>query len=174
VDVPNRTVGVQRHGDRHGDLDDSRKQEDETMTDSMLRGPMVPIDTDEFEINSTRFTSEILVPEGVGWILHELVAVPGSSHVQGMLSEHIKPSIVAIWRRRKTTNPDQPDGKGDNPMNLIDIHTKAEAVAFVAAVMQHNVALLSPNFQLAMEASRAFEVSAQDVLEFRREKARRA
>ena len=59
-------------------------------------------------------------------------------------------------------------------MNLIDIHTKAEAVAFVAAVMQHNVALLSPNFQLAMEASRAFEVSAQDVLEFRREKARRA
>ena len=59
-------------------------------------------------------------------------------------------------------------------MQLIDIHTKADAVAFVAAVMQHNVALLSPNFAVAMDASRAFDVSVQDVLEFRREKARRA
>jgi hypothetical protein len=59
-------------------------------------------------------------------------------------------------------------------MQLIDIHTKAEAVAFVSAVMQHNVSLLSPNFATAMDASRAFDVSVQDVLEFRREKARRA
>lgn len=59
-------------------------------------------------------------------------------------------------------------------MNLIDIHNKAEAVAFVSSVMQHNVALLSPNFATAMDASRAFDVSVQDVLEFRREKAKRA
>lgn len=59
-------------------------------------------------------------------------------------------------------------------MNLTDIHTKAEAVAYVSAVMQHPLALLSPNFATAMDASRAFDVSVQDVLEFRREKARRA
>jgi len=66
------------------------------------------------------------------------------------------------------------DGKGEKEMDLIDIHNKAEAVAFVAAVMQNGLALLSPNFQLAMDASRAFDISVQDVLEFRREKARRA
>jgi hypothetical protein len=99
--TPNRAAGVLRLRDRHGDFDDSRKQEDEVMTNSTLRGPMVPIDTDEFEIASNRFTDEIRVPEGGGWILHELVAVPGSSHVQGMLSEHIEPHVVAIWRRRK-------------------------------------------------------------------------
>jgi hypothetical protein len=65
-------------------------------------------------------------------------------------------------------------GEGEQHMNLIDFKDKVEAVAFVAAVMKHDVALLSPNFQLAMDACRAFDVSVQDVLEFRREKARRA
>lgn len=68
----------------------------------------------------------------------------------------------------------EPRPREENPMNLIDIHTKSEAVAFVAAVMQHPLALLSPNFETAMDASRAFDVSVKDVLEFRREKARRA
>lgn len=57
-------------------------------------------------------------------------------------------------------------------MHLLDVHNKAEAVAFVAAVMQNTPALLSPNFQLAMDVSRLYDVSTQDVLEFRREKAR--
>ena len=59
-------------------------------------------------------------------------------------------------------------------MELIDIHTKAEAVAFVSAVMQNNLALLSSNFRTAMDASQAYDVSAQDVLMYRRERAKRA
>ena len=59
-------------------------------------------------------------------------------------------------------------------MELIDIHTKAEAVAYVSAVMQSNLALLSPNFRTAMDVSQAYDVSAQDVLRYRQEKAKRA
>lgn len=58
-------------------------------------------------------------------------------------------------------------------MNLIDIKTKAEAVALVSAVMQASPALLSPSFEFAMDVSRAYDVSVQDVLVYRREKAKR-
>lgn len=67
----------------------------------------------------------------------------------------------------------EPRPREENPMHLLDIHTKPEAVAFVSAVMQSAPALLSPNFALAMDVSRLYDVSTQDVLEFRREKARR-
>ena len=59
-------------------------------------------------------------------------------------------------------------------MDILDIKDKNEAVAFVCAVMQNNVTLLTPNFGLAMDVSKAFEISVADVLAFRREKARRA
>ncbi len=47
-------------------------------------------------------------------------------------------------------------------------HTKPEAVAFVSAVMRTPHALLSPDFQVAMDLSMRFEISARDVLEFRK------
>ena len=52
--------------------------------------------------------------------------------------------------------------------------TKAEAVAFVSAVMKVPRALLSPDFQKAMDVARRFEVTAGDVLEYRRKRARLA
>lgn len=51
--------------------------------------------------------------------------------------------------------------------------SKADAVAFAVALLQVPQELLSPSFQIAMEACRRYDVSAQDLLEYKREKARR-
>ena len=49
---------------------------------------------------------------------------------------------------------------------------KTEAVAFVAAVLRQKLALLSPDFQTAIELSERFDIRAKDLLEYRRELAR--
>jgi len=59
-------------------------------------------------------------------------------------------------------------------MEIEKFHSKEEAVAYVSAVMQHGVALLSSNFNEAMDVCQVYEISAQDVLLFRKEKAKRA
>jgi hypothetical protein len=60
-------------------------------------------------------------------------------------------------------------------LNPRDPQTKAEAVAFVAAVMRGSqLALLSPDFQVAMDLSERFDIRARDLLEYRRAIARRA
>lgn len=53
----------------------------------------------------------------------------------------------------------------------MSIQTKAEAVAFVsmALQLQISVSLLSETFQDAMDLSRRFDISAQDVLQYRKE-----
>lgn len=55
-----------------------------------------------------------------------------------------------------------------------DPKNKAEAVAFVSAVINTRLALVSPDFQVALDVSDRFDVRARDVLEYRREKARNA
>lgn len=50
---------------------------------------------------------------------------------------------------------------------------KPEAVAYVAAVLRSAPALASSSFQTAMDLSRKFDINGQDLLEYRREQARR-
>lgn len=57
-------------------------------------------------------------------------------------------------------------------MNIRDPQTKPEAVAFVSAVLRTPLALVSPDFQAAMDASERFDVRARDLLEYRRKQAR--
>lgn len=52
------------------------------------------------------------------------------------------------------------------PINAIE--TKSQAVEFVASVLQFTPSLLSPDFQVAMSLSRRFDISAKDLLEYRR------
>jgi len=59
-------------------------------------------------------------------------------------------------------------------LNMRDPKNKAEAIAFVSAVMHTRLALMSPDFQVALDVSDRFDVSVRDVLEYRREKARSA
>lgn len=58
--------------------------------------------------------------------------------------------------------------------NPRDPQTKAEATAFVSAVMLNKLVLLSPDFQVAIDLSERFSVTVPDVLTYRRELARRA
>jgi hypothetical protein len=55
-----------------------------------------------------------------------------------------------------------------NVASLRNPQTKAEAVAFVSAVLRSSFALLSPDFQLAMDLSERFDVRARDLLEYRK------
>jgi hypothetical protein len=52
-----------------------------------------------------------------------------------------------------------------------DVQTKEEAIDFVAMVMLTPLALMSPDFKLAMELSERFDITAQDVLMRRKKKA---
>lgn len=54
-----------------------------------------------------------------------------------------------------------------------DIQTKSEAVAYVSAVLCNPLSLLSPAFKKAMDLSRNFDINAQDVLQFRKERVQR-
>lgn len=57
-------------------------------------------------------------------------------------------------------------------MNAENIQTKIEATAYVAAVLRSALALVSPSFQAAMDLSRKFDISAQDLLKYRKEQAK--
>jgi len=57
-------------------------------------------------------------------------------------------------------------------MNAENIQTKIEATAYVAAVLRSAPALVSPSFQAAMDLSRKFDISAQDLLKYRKEQAK--
>ena len=50
--------------------------------------------------------------------------------------------------------------------------TKADAVAFVSAVLQVGAALHSADFQVAMALSERFDVRGRDLLEYRKGKAK--
>ena len=50
--------------------------------------------------------------------------------------------------------------------------TKEEAIDFVVLVVMTPVALLSPDFKLAIELCERFNISAQDVLNRRKRRAR--
>ena len=52
----------------------------------------------------------------------------------------------------------------------MNFETKEQAVAFVSMVTAHTIALLSPDFHIAMELSRRFDISAVDVLTHRKRK----
>lgn len=52
--------------------------------------------------------------------------------------------------------------------DLRNPQTKCDAVAFVSAVIRNGNAILSDDFVTAMDISRKFDVSAEDVLEYRR------
>lgn len=53
-----------------------------------------------------------------------------------------------------------------------NIETKEEAVMYVSATLRSPPALLSSTtFKAAMDLSRQFDVSAQDVLQYRKERA---
>lgn len=52
-----------------------------------------------------------------------------------------------------------------------NVQTKEEAIDFVAMVMLTPLALMSPDFKLAMELSERFDITAQDVLMRRKQKA---
>ena len=58
--------------------------------------------------------------------------------------------------------------QGEKDMDLLSIKTKPEAVAFVCAVLKSDAALSSPNFNTAVDVSRVFDITVQDVLDFRR------
>lgn len=52
-----------------------------------------------------------------------------------------------------------------------EIETKEEAIMYVSATLRSPSALLSsPTFKAAMDLSRQFDVSAQDVLQYRKER----
>jgi hypothetical protein len=50
-----------------------------------------------------------------------------------------------------------------------DIQTKAEAVSYVEGVLRASCELFSITFQFAMDLSRRFDISAQDVLQHRKD-----
>lgn len=58
-------------------------------------------------------------------------------------------------------------------MNASDVQTKEQAIDFVVMVMLTPVALLSPSFGDAMELSERFDITAQDVLRRKKQKALR-
>jgi len=49
--------------------------------------------------------------------------------------------------------------------------TKDEAIDFIVAVLVTPLALMSPDFKVAMELSERFDITAQDVLNRRKKKA---
>lgn len=54
-----------------------------------------------------------------------------------------------------------------------DIQIKAEAIVFVSAELRTAPSLFSPGFQIAMDLSRRFDISVLDVLQYRKELAKR-
>lgn len=49
-----------------------------------------------------------------------------------------------------------------------EVQTKEEAVAIVAAALRVSLPMISLEFQVAMDLSRQFDISAQDVLQYRK------
>ena len=52
----------------------------------------------------------------------------------------------------------------------MNFQTKGQAVAFVSMVMAHPIALMSPDFRIAMLLSERFDIRAVDVLTHRKKK----
>ncbi len=52
----------------------------------------------------------------------------------------------------------------------MNFETKGQAVAFVSMVMAHPIALMAPDFHIAMELSERFDIRAVDVLNHRKKK----
>lgn len=72
------------------------------------------------------------------------------------------------YRFASISIPDPTTLQGEKDMDLLSIKTKPEAVAFVCAVLKSEAALSSPNFNTAVDVSRVFDITVQDVLDFRR------
>ncbi len=55
----------------------------------------------------------------------------------------------------------------------MNFETKEQAVAFVSMVMAHTIALMSPDFHIAMKLSERFDIRAVDVLTHRKKKVKK-